>query len=96
MDAKEFLTKNVLLNEDININFIHLQNLKRMRDQLGGSALKERVQGGDLPGSPAAKIAEQIADLEHEIDAQLAEYNEAQEEIKKAMLFVKTMTKSVF
>lgn len=89
MDAKEFLTRNVLLNEDINIDFLRLQELKRMRAQLGGLAPKERVQGGKLHESLVEKIAGQITDLERDIDVELAEYNAIQEEIKKAISYCK-------
>lgn len=90
MDAKEFLTRNVLLNEEINMDFLHLQRLKRLLEQLGGSAvLQERVQGGQLPNAPTTKLVEQIADLEREIDTQLAENNETQKKIKKAIAYCK-------
>ena len=56
MDAKEFLSQATVLNEKINMDFLHLQKLRQLLDRLGGGALQpERVQGGALPNSPATK-----------------------------------------
>lgn len=88
MDAKEFLSRATVLNEKINMDFLHLQRLKRLLEQLGGStALHEHVQGGQLPNSPATNLVEQIADLEQEIDAELAEYDVVMRQIKAAIAY---------
>lgn len=86
MDAKEFLNQATVLNEKINMDFLHLQKLRQMLERLGGSGLQcEHVQGGELPNSPATKIVDQIADLETEIDRELAEYEVVLEQIKEAI-----------
>ncbi len=86
MDAKEFLNQATVLNEKINMDFLHLQKLRQMLERLGGSGLqREHVQGGELPNSPATKIVDQIADLESEIDRELAEYEVVLEQIKEAI-----------
>ena len=86
MDAKEFLNQATVLNEKINMDFLHLQKLRQMLERLGGSGLqREYVQGGELPNSPATKIVDQIADLESEIDRELAEYEVVLEQIKEAI-----------
>ena len=47
MDAKEFLNQATVLNEKINMDFLHLQKLRQMLERLGGSGLqREYVQGG--------------------------------------------------
>lgn len=86
MDAKEFLSQATVLNEKINMDFLHLQKLRQLLDRLGGGDLqRERVQGGALPSSPATKIVEQITDLEAEIDQELATYETVLEQIKIAI-----------
>ena len=86
MDAKEFLSQASVLNEKINMDFLHLQKLRQLLDRLGGGDLqRERVQGGALPNSPATKIVEQITDLEAEIDQELATYETVLEQIKIAI-----------
>ena len=86
MDAKEFLSQATVLNEKINMDFLHLQKLRQLLDRLGGGDLqRERVQGGALPNSPATKIVEQITDLEAEIDQELAAYETVLEQIKIAI-----------
>lgn len=87
MDAKEFLSQATVLNEKINMDFLHLQKLRQLLDRLGGGDLqRERVQGGALPNSPATKIVEQITDLEAEIDQELAAYDAILEKSKKVIL----------
>lgn len=86
MDAKEFLNQATVLNEKINMDFLHLQKLRQMLERLGGSGLqREHVQGGELPNSPATKIVDQITDLESEIDRELAKYEVVLEQIKEAI-----------
>lgn len=86
MDAKEFLNQATVLNEKINMDFLHLQKLRQMLERLSGSGLqREHVQGGELPNSPATKIVDQITDLESEIDRELAEYEVVLEQIKEAI-----------
>lgn len=85
MDAKEFLSQATVLNEKINMDFLHLQKLRQLLDRLGGDLQRERVQGGALPNSPATKIVEQITDLEAEIDQELATYETVLEQIKIAI-----------
>lgn len=89
MDAKEFLSQATVLNEKINMDFLHLQKLRELLERLGGSASaqRERVQGGELPNSPATKIVDQIADLEATIDRELAEYDLILRQIKEAIAF---------
>lgn len=89
MDAKEFLSQATVLNEKINMDFLHLQKLRELLERLGGSASaqRERVQGGELPNSPATKIVDQIADLETTIDRELAEYDLILRQIKEAIAY---------
>lgn len=89
MDAKEFLSQATVLNEKINMDFLHLQKLRELLERLGGSASaqRERVQGGALPNAPATKIVDQIADLEVTIDRELAEYDLVLKQIKDAIAF---------
>ena len=88
MNAKEFLEQPTVLNEKINIDFLHLQKLKEMRkrfENLEFPMFRERVQGGELPGSPESKLVDQIADLERKILDELAEYDIVMEQIKEVI-----------
>lgn len=87
MDAKEFLSQATVLNEKINMDFLHRERLKELLNRFGGSSVsqRERVQGGDLPSSPATKIVDQIADLDRRIDEELAEYEVVLAQIKEAI-----------
>lgn len=89
MDAKEFLSRATVLNEKINMDFLHRERLKELLNRFGGSSAsqRERVQGGELPNSPATKIVDQIADLDRLIAQELAEYEAVLEEIKQAIAF---------
>lgn len=92
MNAKEFLEQPTVLNEKINIDFLHLQKLKEMRkrfENLEFPMFRERVQGGELPGSPESKLVDQIADLERKILDELAEYDIVMGQIKEAIAFCK-------
>lgn len=86
MTAKQFLEQPKLLNEKINMDFIHLQRLRNLRDQFGGSTLQHtKVQGGQLPHSPVTRIIDQIADLERKIDRELKEYDAIMADVKCAI-----------
>lgn len=88
MDAKEFLEQATVLNEKINMDFLHLQQLKKIRkrfENLDFPMFHERVQGGELPGSPESKLVEQIVDLERKINDELAEYDAVMEQIKEGI-----------
>lgn len=89
MDVKEFLSQATVLNEKINMDFLHREHLKELLNRFGGSSVsqRERVQGGELPGSPATKLVDQIADLDRLIDEELAEYEKVLAEIKAAIAF---------
>lgn len=89
MDAKEFLSQATVLNEKINMDFLHREHLKELLNRFGGSSVsqRERVQGGELPGSPATKIVDQIADLDHLIEQEIAEYEMVLAQIKDAIAF---------
>lgn len=91
MDAKELLEQPTVLNEKINIDFLHRQKLKELLEQIssGSVALHERVQGGQLPDSPATKLTDKIADLDRLIEQELAEYDIVMEQIKEAIAFCK-------
>ncbi len=88
MNAKEFLEQATVLNEKINMDFLHRQKLKELLEQISGGsvALHERVQGGQLPDSPASKLVDKIIDLDRLIEQELAEYDVILEEIKKAII----------
>ena len=43
MDAKEFLSQATVLNEKINMDFLHLQKLRQLLDRLGGGDLPQRL-----------------------------------------------------
>lgn len=87
MDAKEFLEQATVLNEKINMDFLHRQKLKELLEQISGGsvALRDRVQGGQLPDSPATKLVDKITDLDHLIEQELAEYDVVLEQIKAAI-----------
>lgn len=87
MDAKEFLEQATVLNEKINMDFLHRQKLKELLEQISGGsvALHDRVQGGQLPDSPATKLVDKITDLDHLIEQELAEYDVVLEQIKAAI-----------
>ncbi len=88
MDAKEFLSQATVLNEKINMDFLHLQKLKKMRkrfENLEFPMFREHVQGGELPSSPESKLIDQIMDLEREILDELAEYEVVLAQIKEAI-----------
>ncbi len=88
--ARYFLESPNRLNEKINMDFIHLQRLRNLRDQYGCSSLQcEKVQGGQLPSSPITRIIDQIADLEREIDRKLLEYDALLEDVKMAIFSCK-------
>lgn len=92
MNAKEFLEQPIALNEKINIDFLHLQNLKKMRKRfeiLEFPMFHERVQGGELPSSPESKLVDQIVDLERKISDELVEYDVVMEQIKEAIAYCK-------
>ena len=98
MDAKEFLSRATVLNEKINMDFLHRERLKELLNRFGGSSAsqRERVQGGELPNSPATKIVDQIADLDRLIAQELAEYEAVLEEIKQAIAFCKNFEEITF
>ncbi len=87
MNAKELLEQPTVLNEKINIDFLHRQKLKELLEQISGGsvALHERVQGGQLPDSPATKLTDKIADLDRLIEQELAEYDIVMEQIKEVI-----------
>ena len=87
MDAKEFLEQATVLNEKINMDFLHRQKLKELLEQISGGsvALHERVQGGQLPDSPATKLIDKITDLDRLIEQELAEYDTVMEQIKEVI-----------
>ncbi len=87
MNAKEFLEQATVLNEKINMDFLHRQKLKELLEQISGGsvALHERVQGGQLPDSPASKLVDKITDLDRLIEQELAEYDTVMEQIKEAI-----------
>ncbi|MEZ3497692.1 MAG: DUF1492 domain-containing protein [Lachnospiraceae bacterium] len=87
MNAKELLEQPTVLNEKINIDFLHRQKLKELLEQISGGsvALHERVQGGQLPDSPATKLTDKIADLDRLIEQELAEYDTVMEQIKEVI-----------
>lgn len=86
MTAKQFLEQPKLLNEKINMDFMHLQRLRNLRNQFGGGTLQHtKVQGGQLPHSPVTRIIDQIADLEHKIDRELKEYDAIMADVKCAI-----------
>lgn len=89
MDAKEFLEQATVLNEKINMDFLHRQKLKELLEQISGGsvALHERVQGGQLPDSPATKLVDKITDLDRLIAQELAEYDVVLEQIKEAIAY---------
>lgn len=91
MNAKELLEQPTVLNEKINIDFLHRQKLKELLEQIssGSVVLHERVQGGQLPDSPATKLTDKIADLDRLIEQELAEYDIVMEQIKEAIAFCK-------
>lgn len=98
MDAKEFLSQATVLNEKINMDFLHRERLREMLNRFGGSSnlQRERVQGGELPGSPATKIVDQIADLDQLIEEELAEYDVVLEQIKSAIAYCKSFDEMCF
>ncbi len=98
MDAKEFLSQATVLNEKINMDFLHRERLREMLNRFGGSSnlQRERVQGGELPGSPAMKIIDQIADLDRLIEQELAEYDVVLEQIKAAIAYCKSFDEMRF
>lgn len=87
MDAKVFLEQATVLNEKINMDFLHRQKLKELLEQISGGsvALHDRVQGGQLPDSPATKLVDKITDLDRLIEQELAEYDVVLEQIKAAI-----------
>ncbi len=89
MDAKEFLSQATVLNEKINMDFLHRERLKKLlnRFEVSSVSQRERVQGGELPNSPATKIIEQIADLDRLIAQELAEYEVVLAQIKEAIAY---------
>ncbi len=89
MDAKEFLSQATVLNEKINMDFLHRERLREMLNRFaGGSNLQiERVQGGELPCSPATKLVDQIADLDRLIEQEISEYETVLAQIKDAIAF---------
>lgn len=89
MDAKKFLEQATVLNEKINMDFLHRERLKELLNRFEGSSVsqRERVQGGELPGSPATKLVDQIADLDRLIAQEIAEYEIVLEQIKEAIAF---------
>lgn len=91
MNAKEFLEQATVLNEKINMDFLHRQKLKELLEQISGGsvALHERVQGGQLPDSPASKLVDKITDLDRLIEQELAEYDTVMEQIKEAIAYCK-------
>lgn len=91
MNAKELLEQPTVLNEKINIDFLHRQKLKELLEQISGGsvALHERVQGGQLPDSPASKLVDKITDLDRLIEQELAEYDTVMEQIKEAIAYCK-------
>lgn len=91
MDAKEFLEQATVLNEKINMDFLHRQKLKELLEQISGGsvALHDRVQGGQLPDSPATKLVDKITDLDRLIEQELAEYDVVLEQIKAAIAYCK-------
>lgn len=49
MDVKEFLEQATVLNEKINMDFLHRQKLKELLEQIsGGSVDKERLKNGHM------------------------------------------------
>ncbi len=98
--ARNFLESPKKLNERINLDFMHLQRLRKIRDQFGGSTLqREKVQGGQLPHSPITRIIDQITDLEREIDRELLEYDALMRAVKQSIFYcnddreIKVLTK---
>lgn len=91
MNAKEFLEQATVLNEKINMDFLHRQKLKELLEQISGGsvALHDRVQGGQLPDSPASKLVDKIIDLDRLIEQELAEYDTVMEQIKEAIAYCK-------
>lgn len=92
MDAKEFLEKPMVLNEKINMDFLHLQRLKKIRKRLENlefPMFHEHVQGGELPSSPESKLMDQIIDLERKISDELTKYDVVMEQIKEAIAYCK-------
>lgn len=87
MDAKEFLSQATVLNEKINMDFLHRERLREMLNRFGGSSnlQRERVQGGELPCSPATKLVDQIADLDRLIEQEIVEYEVVLAQIKDAI-----------
>lgn len=86
MTAKELLNLPRLMNESINMDFLYLQRLRRLLSQYGGSdALKECVQGGRLPDSPASRLVDNIVDLEHKINSKLLEYDALMDTVIQAI-----------
>ncbi len=87
MDAKEFLSQATVLNEKINMDFLHRERLREMLNRFGGGSnlQRERVQGGELPCSPATKLVDQIADLDRLIEQEIAEYEVVLAQIKDAI-----------
>ncbi len=98
MDEKEFLSQATVLNEKINMDFLHRERLREMLNRFGGSSnlQRERVQGGELPGSPATKLVDQIADLDQLIEEELAEYDVVLEQIKSAIAYCKSFDEMCF
>lgn len=84
--ARNFLESPKKLNQRINLDFMHLQRLRKIRDQFGGGTLqREKVQGGQLPHSPVTRIIDQITDLEREIDRELLEYDALMRAVKQSI-----------
>ncbi len=89
MDAKEFLSQATVLNEKINMDFLHRERLREMLNRFGGGSnlQRERVQGGELPCSPVTKLVDQIADLDRLIEQEISEYEVVLAQIKDAIAF---------
>ena len=94
--AKQLLELPNTLNEQINIDFLHLRKLYELRDRYGSGYLpQEKVKGGQLPHSPVTKIIDKIADLEREIDSELKEYDRVMEHIKKVFSLLEPKYRSL-
>ena len=71
MNAKEYLSQAMWLDQTIDIKIKHLESLRSLAMKVTTDTSRERVSGGPVDKSPMEKTIVKIVDLENELNEEI-------------------------